>query len=239
MSRAVAFAYAGARAQAHYGQLLSEGQWERLERVPDFALFVQTARDTALRPWVANLDRGTPVHAIEASLRAQFRLCVRAVAHWAPVAWRPALRGIESLPDLPAAFYLFSGLEAHPWISADPLLRRLSARAGLSRRDPASVLVRAWEDGRALAPAWLEHWHSLWPEPEPALEHLLRLAQDTLQKASREEAALTALHLEPALRRAYRHDARAPAGLVAYLALSWLQLLRLRGALLLRRLELT
>ena len=219
MSRTVAFAYAGARVQGRYGQLLSENQWERLARIPDFGLFVQTARDTALRPWVVNLDAHTEPHALEASLRAQFRLRVRAVAHWAPAPWRPALRWIEVLPELSAAVHLLGGKPAYPWMAGEP----------------ATVLTRAWGEGRGLATAWFEHWRSLWPAADPALERLTRLGQHVLKHAQHEDAGAAATRLRPVLRRLFRSHTRAPAGLVAYLALSWLELMALRGALLRRR----
>jgi len=211
------FDYAGARAQARHGQLLPEAQWERLARVPDFALYAQTARETALRPWVATLDAATRPHVLEAALRAQFRAHVRAVAAWVPRAWRPALRWIETLPDLPVASHLLAGEPAYEWMGADPALARVAVRN---------------------LTAWLAQWRKFWPDDAAArapLERLVRDVRRVAQDAAREDAATARARLEPVLRRAFRRHTRAPAGLVAYLALSWLQLARLRGALLRRR----
>lgn len=223
MSRIVAFAYAGARAQARYGQLLSDGQWERLQRLPDLGSFLQAARDTALRPWVLNLQADTGAHTLEAALRAQFRLRVRAAAQWAPRPWGAALRWIEALPDIPGAAHVLGGKPAYPWMAGEP----------------APALARAWGEGRTLAAAWLERFRSLWPAPDPALERLALLAQRALGNARHEDAAAAAARIQPALRRVFRAHTRAPAGLAAYLALCWLEGAALRGALLRRRFTLT
>ncbi len=211
------FDYAGARAQARYGQRLTEGQWERLARAPDFALYVQGARETALRPWVANLDAAVPPHVLEAALRAQFRARVRAAAAWTPQPWRAALRWIETLPDLPVARHLRGGETQYDWIAADPVL--------------AAAAVRTPDD-------WLDRWRSLWPDDRAAraaLERLVRAVRAVAAAAVEQDADVARARIEPILRRTFRRHTRAPAGLVAWLALSWLELAQLRGALLRRR----
>lgn len=223
MSRNVAFAYPGARAQARFGQLLADGQWQRLSRVPDLALFVQTARETALRPWVQQLDPAAGPHQIEAHLRGQFRSRVRAVAGWAPRDWRAALLWTAVLPDLPALAHAQAGREPLAWMAGDADLRK----------PPASPLPPR---------AWLERWRRLWPsvgrdEREP-LDALARV----LERAARQGASADLATLEPSvrapLRRLFRRATRSPAGLFAYLALLWLEFVKLRGAVLRRRLAL-
>lgn len=202
MIRTVGFAYAGARIQARYGRRVPEATWERLRRLGTTRAFLQGARDTALRPWLVQVDADAGAHALEAQLRALFRRRVHELAGWAPAPWRPAVDWVAALPDLPAA-------------------------AGAVEAEPAQ--------------AWLQRWREQWPPVRPAerraLEHLVallrRAARDAAVDAPAAEAALV-----PPLRKLFRRQTRAPAGLFAYLALTWMEFSAVRGALARRRLGL-
>jgi hypothetical protein len=100
--RTVGFAYAGARIQARYGRRVPETTWDRLHRLATPLAFLQGARDTALRPWLVQVDPDADAHQVEAQLRALFRRRVRELAGWAPAPWRPAIEWTAVLPDLPA-----------------------------------------------------------------------------------------------------------------------------------------
>lgn len=229
MSRVVAFAYPGARLQARFGRLLTEAAWERLSHIGNLGAFLQAARDSPLRPWVLHLDGGSDAHQIERHLRVQFRQRVRMVSDWLPQEWQAALRALESLPDLPLAHHLRRGGVAYPWLGADPAWASLLASARAAAAKPPVV--------ESLT-AWMARWRGLWPrmsaEERDALEALVRMLERSGAVPLGEAAAAPRIEL----RRAFRRNTRAPAGAFAYVALLWLELLRLRGALLRRRLAL-
>lgn len=240
MSRTVPFAYAGARIQARYGRLVARPTWERLHKLDSLGGFLQGARDTALRPWVAQLDAGADVHQIEAQLRVLFRRHVAELAQWAPPEWRPAVRWVEVLPDLPAIAARLRGADA-PWLQADARL----ARVGTAGRERLPAEWRALQAPagapRGLAAGWLEYWRALWPPMPPsdrrALEQLVALVQQAATRAQR-DAPNAVVALQPPLRRLIRRHMRAPAGLFAWLVLGWIEFTALRGAVVRRRLGL-
>lgn len=237
MSRTVAFAYPGARLQARYGQLLPDASWERLFRIEDYGAFLQSARDSALRPWVLHLDpAGTP-HQIERHLRAQYRQRVRMVAGWMPPDWRPAVRWVERLPDLPAAAHVLAGGAAADWVREDPPLASLiAARQNPPRRVAGlALLARGPAGGESLFAAWRARWGQTWPEMAAEERAGMEALAALLDPAQRAAGAAPA---RAPLRRLFRRQARAPAGAFAYLALLWQEMVRLRGALLRRRLAL-
>ena len=239
MRRIVGFAYAGARIQARYGRLATRPIWERLLRLDSAGALVQAARDTPLQPWVAQLDATADAHQIEAQLRALFRRRVAELAEWAPPDWRPAVEWVDVLPDLPAIAARFQGVEA-PWLRADARLGAIDIERQVVPA-PWRGLHQAWRDRQPLASAWLERWRALWPRAQAAerraLERLVQLLDEARRRAADDApAALAALHAP--LRKLFRRHTRSPAGLFAYLALTWTEFAALRGALLRRRLGL-
>lgn len=240
MSRVVGFAYAGARIQARYGRLVVATTWERLQRLDTLGGFLQAARDTPLRPWVAQLDAAADVHQIEAQLRALFRRRVAELAEWSPPPWRPAVTWAALLPDLPAVAARLRGVDA-PWMQADSRLAAVGDDGRGRVPEELRVLQQAFRNRQPLLATWLERWRSLWPSTLPAerrgLEELARLLGDAVAGAARDApAALAALHRP--LRQLFRRRTRAPAGLFAYLALTWIEFAALRGAVVRRRLAL-
>lgn len=241
MSRTVAFAYAGARIQARYGRLVVPSTWERLHRLDTVNAFLQAARDTGLRPWVLQIDPGADAHQIEAQLRVLFRRIAREVAEWAPPAWRPAIAWAALLPDLPAIAHRLRGDAPLPWMAADPLLAWLAVAEG-PRAPPE---LQGLQPGKGKPPEPLAHWLARWRERWPgmpageraALEELIRIVRGALGAAAVDSHAALAALQRP-LRRLFRRHTRAPAGLVAYLVLTWLEMTAVRGALLRRRLGL-
>ena len=242
MISTVAFAYAGARVQARYGRLLTAAQWERLQRVPLLSSFLQAARETSLRPWVLQLDASADAHRLEAQLRAAFRRHVATLAQWAPERWRGAILWTDVLPDLPAIAHRARG-GADAWMAADPRLARIefAAPGEISLPGNLQALAGALARRESLAEAWLVHWRSLWPpmlsDERRGLEELVRRVSEAAAAAAPDAPAAQARLLRP-LQRLFRRHARAPAGLFAYLALSWRELVMLRGSLMRRRLSL-
>lgn len=238
MSRVVGFAYAGARIQARYGRLVFAATWQRLHRLDTLGGFLQGARDTPLRPWVAQLDTTADVHQIEAQLRALFRRRVAELAEWSPPPWRPAVAWAALLPDLPAIAARLRGADA-PWMRADSRLAAIGD--GTLVPEELRVLQQAFRDRQPLPAAWLERWRALWPPTRPAeqrgLEDLVRLLGGAVTGAARDAPAALAA-LQGPLRKLFRRRTRAPAGLFAYLALTWIEFAALRGAVLRRRLAL-
>lgn len=222
MIRTVGFAYAGARIQARYGRRVPQTTWERLRRLATSRAFVQGARDTALRPWLAQVDPDADAHQVEAQLRALFRRRVRELAGWAPAPWRPAIDWVAVLPDLPA------------------INQRLDRGEG-ELPEPLRAIAEAHAAKQPLAQAWLLRWRGLWPPVLRAerrgLEQLVMLLQRAAQDAATDAPAAEAALLPP-LHKLFRRHTRAPAGLFAYLALTWMEFSELRGALARRRLAL-
>lgn len=224
MSRTVGFAYPGARIQARFGRLVMPAAWDRLQRLDTLGGFLQASRETSLRAWLTQLDAAADAHEIEAQLRATFRRRVAELSAWSPPAWRPAAHWAAVLPDLPAIAALRRG-DRETWLQADGAFDDESRQLGAS---PAP------------AEAWVARWRRLWPPLAPeerrALEQLVTLLR--APAAGAEAGAKTAQALQRPLRRLFRRHTRAPAGLFAWLALCWIELARLRGALLRRRLGL-
>jgi hypothetical protein len=241
MSRPVAFAYAGARMQARYGRLVTRSEWERLRRLGSLNAFLQAARETGLRPWVLQVDSTADAHQLEAQLRLLFRRRVRELAGWAPASWRPAIEWSAVLPDLPAIAHGVRGGASWPWIAGDTQLAWLA----IGDRPRAPQPLQGFLPAKGVTPDPLAHWLARWRERWPAvlpteragLDELVQLIRAALAAASANATAAEAALQRP-LRRLFRRQTRAPAGLFAYLVLTWLEMVAVRGALLRRRLGL-
>ncbi|MGA9333914.1 MAG: hypothetical protein WBV39_06520 [Rudaea sp.] len=219
--------YALTRLHARYALLMLPDQWSQLERIENFAAFVQQARDTVLRPWLVHFDPHVDAHRIEATLRELFRQRVAQVARWIPRQERAAIQWVEQAILLPVRRHRSSGGEAYPWLAPTPVADEIPVET----------------DGAALVRAWLAGWRRLWParmenRERRSLERLIAVCQAT-QRGLRDEAFRDAggtVSVELDLRRMFRRADGSLAGASAYLVLLWLQTVRLRGALLRRRL---
>jgi hypothetical protein len=241
MSRTVGFAYAGARMQARGGRLAGAAQWDRLQRLDTPSAWLQAARDTGLGPWLQQIDPAAQPHRIEAQLRELFRRRVAEVARWAPQPWRVAVAWAAVLPDLPVLDRGDADGAPAQWSAAG------AAGLAVAYADRAVLgtalqgLRRDRLAGTPAAEAWRRQWHALWPTPRPderrVLESLVRMLQQAARAAAANAPAAQAALLPP-LRRLFRRNTRAPAGLFAFLALTWVEFAALRGALLRRRLGL-
>ena len=142
--------------------------WQMLESYTDLAAFLQCARQTTLKPWVLSLHATDNHHILEATLRELYSNYVDEVGNWMPPAWQAPVRWVKYLHYLPALQYLLSGNTAYGWMLEDTQLKHLTG-ANLETRIQAmqqsdyAPLLNAWQTGRLLLNAWIEHWRALWP----------------------------------------------------------------------------
>lgn len=245
------FAYAQARLQARHGARPTPATWRRLEGIRDLAHLLQVAQRSELRPWVLQLTAHTPPHDLERELRKQLRRHILEVADWHPQTWRPAFHWTARLIDLPALQHLLSGQPVWPWLEADPAIRpfALASREGrlearLQASDCAPLLTDR-QQGKPLLETWLGHWRELWPampsghrQMLEALVRLLRghltaLADTTAEQQSSEPARAA---MEEYLSLRFRRHIQQPVTGFLHLSLVALDLERLRGLLLTRKL---
>jgi len=247
MSVTASFAYVQVRLQARHGARPDEVLWRQLQGTSDFAHYLQLARHTSLRHWVETLGPGQGSEEIENELRRVFRRHVDEVAAWVMPAWRPAVLWVRRLPDLPALQHLFGDERVPAWILNDPEFHDMGclppdARLDALRQSDCAVFFSAWQSGESLPDAWLAHWRTLWPRAVhhdqglgvvgKALHQYLRVQQaDTSGSV---EARCEALQLQ--LLSAFRRYSFQPAAVFSYLGLSVLEMVRLRGELLVRQL---
>lgn len=247
MSSRARFAYAQARLQARHGLRPDERLWRRLESIGDLTHYLQLARTSVLRPWVAGLSAEPGPHDIELALRQHYRRSVDEVAYWMPPGWGEAVDWVKRLPDLPALQYLLSGAVAPEWLHGDPALRPYAedsndARVLALQSSDCSVLLGGWNRGEPLMAAWLEHWRSLWPRaPRLAvgLERLVSILQRhlgalSLYTSGASAPLMDALHRD--LNTAFRRYSFQPAAAFAHLGLVALDAQKLRAQLLQRAL---
>ena len=245
MSELARFAYAQARLQARHGARPNEAVWLQLQGVGDLASYLQLAQHSPLRPWVLGMQARQNSHAIELSLRRQFRNYVDEVARWLPGRWKPTLRWLRRLVDLPALQYLLSEAPVPAWMQDDPALRPLAGESlstrieALRNSDCRCLLATSWQD-RPLYEAWFECWQRHWPHA-PAFTGGLRTLGNVLLAHVRAQQpgshTLTRRRREalvPVLQGVFRRHSFQPAAACAHLAMVALDLERLRGDLLRR-----
>ena len=252
--------YAQARVQVRFGERPGELSWRRLEAVREMPAFLEAARGTGLRRWVAGLQDRSGSHGIEIALRGHLRSTIGEVAGWMPEPWRAAAMWTLHLVDLPALVHLARGHPPFPWMPEDPVLQRYAAgdteerRAALANDPQLDFLApafrgevaQAWMPGRvpersAVLDAWLRRWKNLWPERgEEARASVVRLERcverNLVQLSTAAPAQETASRriFEQQLRRLFRSSSLLPGAAFAYLAIAALDLERLRREMLLR-----
>jgi len=236
--------FAQARLQSRHGQRAGEAAWQRLETAREFSALLDTARNSALRPWLVGITTPGTSQQIEAVLRAHWRATVAEVASWMPKAWQAAVLWCAVWPDLPVLQHLARGGEPAAWMHDDPELRALCAAPAAERASALAAsafgpLTLAWPAPESMARAWRAEWERRLPRPLGGVEDSLnQLAATVLKHGAAFAAAppgpgwLLRRSLQARLSLLLRRAALEPAAAFIHVALCALDLERLRGELL-------
>ena len=117
------FAYTQARLQARHGMRPNEQTWHRLAATGDIASYLQVARHTPIKDWIASIHPASTSHDIETRLRQLFYDYVEEVAGWQPGVWQAAVLWCEHLPLLPSLHHLLAGEPVPNWLRQDAQLK--------------------------------------------------------------------------------------------------------------------
>lgn len=238
--------YAQARLQSRHGERAGDATWQRLEATREFGALLEAARATSLQRWLIGITRHSSAHQIEALLRQHWRATVTEVTGWMPTAWQPALVWCATLPDLPVLQHLVRGGTPLRWMQEDADWRALgavppAARAATLTEGRLGPLAAA--PSQALTQAWLTEWRNRLPRPLGGADDPLRQVVTTLQNHGAAFAAappgpggMLRQALQARLSLLWRRTTLAPAAAFIHLALCALDIERLRGELLTRRL---
>jgi hypothetical protein len=249
MSIEPGFAYAQPRLQARHGQGVSAPAWSEAETSIDLGRCLQVLRSSPLRPWIAHLTAQAHISDIERHLRDDWRDYVNEVSGWAPPDWKPSLQWLTAVLYLPLLGHLIEGFPAPQWLSTDSFVPGLAASEAGSLQSAIAVTALAplarVEDAGELLPAWIDHWRSLMPARMPrqtrtGLAALERAALDQVEAAATSmpgDRAELRNEFRLRLQRLFRRHALSAVALFSHLALTALDVERLRGALIASRLR--
>lgn len=239
------WSYVQARLQARHGERLQEAEWRAIEAARSVDQFLERARASPLRRFTERMEARMPSYAMERMLRATWRTYVAQVAGWVPQGWYQAVMWATVFPELPILDGLLRG-ETPEWIEQDPAFAGF-AKADPRQRDiswansPLEALVASSGREKTIAARWYAHWRSLWPQvgnralldlAATIKAHVERLDGAGLQETS----ASYRRDLAFKLTRMFRRHSGSPAVVFCHLALVALDLERLRGDLIRRRL---
>jgi hypothetical protein len=240
------FEFAQGRLNARHGQRLREADWRRIESLRELGPLLDSARGTALRPWLDGITAESSVHQVESTLRRHWRDTVAEVAGWMPESWRAALAWWAVLPDLAPLQQLAGQREPAPWMRDDSIWREFCAaepgsRAARLAAGPLAALAVAWSVPQTLARAWQAEWQRRWPphrrDPDDTLAQLVRVLLDhrrAFVAADPAQGWLLRGSLRARLALLLRRATLEPAAAFIHLALCALDLERLRAELLRR-----
>lgn len=236
--------YVQARLQARHGARPGDADWQVMESTRFLSSFLDRAGTTSLSRFTERIRADTAPHEIELRVREAQRAYVAEIAGWMPEPWRIAIAWAGLLPDLPGLAYLLDGGAAWPWMSDDALLAPLARASPPSRLEELPALglaALAGEDGAAetIAMRWLARWRSHWPPISSAeraqLEALIALTRQHFEQLARAglESSSTVLRrsLDKALVRLFRTGSGRPVAVFCAMALTALDVERLRGGL--------
>lgn len=243
------FAYAQARLQARLSRLPTAADWQRLSSARTLSAYLEEARVTGLIDWVRSFSGLSQAHELDRGCRALALETAVTVADWSPAGWRAAIEWVAWLPWLPQLEHLARGETLPDWSTLDGRLRGLIGEDGAldpQAWDASGLAALSAETGAsgvslALGARWQTAWRERWPTCRGRcrrdLDGFSRLIQSHLERF-RGAPSASAWDLREALRdrlRAYLHQHPVqPVALFAYIAIVFLDLERLRGALLRR-----
>jgi hypothetical protein len=233
------FIYTQTRLQARHGMRPNKQEWRMVEGQKELASFLQSARQTSLRPWVLSMHAQDNSHLLEATLRQLYRNYVDEVVIWLPSPWRASVQWVKYLLDLPSLQYLLSGNTAPTWMRDDPQIKQftptyLEARIQVMQKSVYAPLIAARQSGKTLLTGWTEHWRSLWPQEKSnrSIVKLIALFNQHLanfQQLSPQLAWKSRETLATKLTIMFRQFSYQPVAAFIHLALIALDLERLRG----------
>jgi len=239
------FAYAQARIQARYGALPTEEDWQRLAGARTLGLFLEEAREGALRDWVKGFSASSDAHDLDRGLRVIWTESVDQVTQWMPKPWRGSVAWLRWLPLLPILAHAAGGGPLPEWADRDPILRTWRGADGtldpaaLSAAGAGALLVPPPE----LAQAWRAQWRRLWPacgrRLASSLQHLEAMAarhMAAFRSAGGDAAWPLRRELRERLRLDFHRRPLEPTVAFIFLALVVLDLERLRAAIMQRAL---
>jgi len=239
--------YVQARLQARHGERLQEPDWRAIEAARSIDQFIERARVSSLRRFTERMNARMSSHAVERMVRDTWRIYVAELADWVPAVWREAVLWTSLLPQLPIVDGMLRG-ETPEWIKQDPAFAEL-AKVDLQKpnaipvNSPLGTLIGRHGPEKALAASWYSHWRSLWPRRWADKTALLDIAAtinahvERLDRAGLQEASAPYRRdLAGRLTRMFRRHSGSPAAVFCHLALVALDLERLRGDLVRRRL---
>ncbi|HUH94457.1 MAG TPA: hypothetical protein VL742_15110 [Casimicrobiaceae bacterium] len=232
--------YAQARLAARFGERPDEVAWRTIEAIRGLPALLEAARDLPFRRWIAALPGDADAHAIEAALVAKRRAAVEEVARWMPRAWKGAVEWAGVLAELPVLEHLARRDKALPWMREDALYGALCAGEGAPTSGPLAPLAAGWERPDGLLPAWRREWLRRVPSTPCVRSALIEALSRTLASSRHISGDLptgpSRAAIAARLVLLFRRATGDPAAAFVYLALSALDLERLRGELLRRAL---
>jgi hypothetical protein len=233
--------YAYARLSARYGNRPDELAWRRIEMMREFGAMLETARTSPLGSWLADIGPDADMHGIEHALRAHLRERIAAIATWMPPAWHASIEWCAALIDLPVLQHLARGGAPPHWLHDEPLRAALRDGAPLrGEAGAASLLATGMPDPDRVGKLWRAEWQRRLPARNGGsalLAEVVRLLADhaaLFRQPSLGDGWALRRALHARLSRLFRRAALDPAMAFIFLALSALDLERLRGEILRR-----
>lgn len=239
------FAYAQTRIQARFAALPPGAEWENLAASRALASFLEEARTGALRDWVKGFSSQSDVHDLEAGLRSLYRENLEAVVDWVPGPWREAVSWVRWLTLLPLLAHIRAGGALPGWVVRDPELQVLVSTEGTLDKgyleDAGARCLLGSED--SLTGVWTAQWRRRWPSCSREAVHalddfvaLLMAHTEAFRQTAPESGWRLRGELRERLRLRFHQYPLQPVVPFIYLALSALDLERLRAALVSRAL---
>ena len=181
------YIFSQTRLQARHGARPEEQDWLFVEAHSELAGYLNTARQTRLRPWVISLHANENHHVLEATLAQEYRLYIHDVSMWLPGPWQQAVQWTKWLVDLPSLQYLLTGNTAPAWMLEQPQLKSFVSgdterRLQAMQETDCAVLVDGWMSGKSLIDAWTKRWQQLWGEVDEKQKRPMILLVETLKQ---------------------------------------------------------